>query len=473
MDIMLRIHTMFSSTHGKLIFILFVILITLTITYIFLRLKQKTTDLLAYRHHAYYDKAKKLILDYTDVGRNHADILGRQSIVQCDDDSYALCTIPPPSMLTKVSLERFQRYHQAIHHLSLPLFTHYVHVHADSGVLITIERDLIHRDKHPLPTLQEYLLDKSFTDADAELILLEITRALATLHELTTSSGERLYYGLLLPRYISLHLDSTRRIDKIVLAHHGLAFAIGPQHIHSRLTTIRDGGDTAIDKQYLQELQEHYHLLAPELRSETRLHEVGPSSDFYAFATLAITLFTGAVFTNDKDIAWASIPRPWHSFLQACLHDTPGQRPKDFLELEDRLYDPDIALTAHNETTAADATADTTESISSLDDLTAMLRTATSNKSKEKDSGGGTSPTFSRFLTAGNKSLRTGKWSTAKKYLQQAYDLEPHDSNVNVGLAIVYYEEGEIKKAEKFYTIAKKDDPTIAKRFREHIAFRV
>jgi len=474
MNVLNRLRLIFDSDYGQLLVVLFGALLLLVLVYLFFLRRQKARDALAYYHQSHYEKANGLMREFLFVGKPQADFFGRQTVVKYQDGSHVLALVPPPDLSSEGVCTRFRFYHRALKHHPLPLFSRYPWTY-DEEMLIVVQDQLIKKEGRLLPSLSEFLLDTRFGPADAELILLEISRALAALHDLTTEDGEHLYHGFLLPRTIFLGLDGKRHIDRIVIADHGLAFAFGAEKIAHRLRGLSEK-KIFVEPYCAKTVLDEHVMLAPEQRDPQRFGEIGACSDFFAFGALAVTLLTKRPFSTVKDIAWADIPMKWRSFLKSCLEEETVQRPKDFLQLQDYLYDPDLALTHHESVVDSDDdfVEEEEEKPMSLDALAGVLKESQSFRTQQLAAGKGLNPEeLQRFLDLGKKALSKNKWALAKKHFVKAHAMSSENPEVNVALAIIHYEQGKVYIAQQYYEKAKQHNEEVAKRFRAHIAFRI
>lgn len=475
MNFVHRLQIIYHSSIGKLLLAFFGIIVVLIVVYIVLRLRQKSVDALAYRYESYFEKANKALSSFTVAGRHIADLFGRQTVIRKEENApYELSLVVSPDTIDEASCERYRSYHRAICTLSLPVFTQYTWTY-DKDMLITVQKGLVKDNGRLLTTLKEYSLDRKFGQADAELILMEIARALASLHECKTGHGQGLYYGYLLPRAIHLSFDPNKRIERIVLPDHGIPFALGGKAFAKVINSIsKDKKHPFLEELVVNDILQDIHMLAPEQRNPERSHEVGPAADFFSFGALAVSMLTEKNFRSPKEVDWKAVPSKWVSFLQECLQDAVAARPKDFMELQDRLYDPDMALTINESAEEFEEEIEEDEPVS-LGNLAKVLQDSKAFQQQKEEVK--TDPSelsfFDKMLSAGNLALGRGKWASARKFLEKAYEVEPENPEVNVGMAIVLYEGGELKEAEAFYHTAKEKDVKIAKRFREHIAFKV
>jgi hypothetical protein len=399
-----------------------------------------------------------------------------------------LCTIPTPDAIDEKGRLRFTSFTRAFHGKKLPLFAQQIWKN-DDPMVINIQGSIVQKDGALPPNLQHYMDDKRLGKAYTEQVLLEIACALAALHHRQTESGSRLYHGFLLPRSVYFQFDGNSTLNKIVIADMGMAFTFGPEVICDRLDRLL-AGKLPVDKFVGNELIDQLAMLAPEQKDLTRCHKVGPSADFYAFAALAVLMFTKSPFRGKENIDWKAIPIQWHPFLKACLNEQPAERPEDFDELKDWLTQPDLALTvrqtAGQEITTTDVEA-AQEEVYDLEELASILEKVQGTKKKEAvrevspqsvsestDKQADEQPnkkTGQRPL--GLEALRKGEWKAAQNALERAYASNCDDPKVCVSLAIALYEQGDLSNAERYYNEAKQKDPTTAKCFRNHIAFRV
>ncbi|SCC90861.1 hypothetical protein SCG7109_AX_00100 [Chlamydiales bacterium SCGC AG-110-M15] len=472
MNVWIRLQLIYDSLIGQVLIGFLALIFVLAIVYVILRFRQRSQDALAYRYEQHYSKANELIAAMSYVGRHKADFFGRQTIVQLEDEQHAVCVIPSPDLIDANTLERFRLYLRTLKHQHLPVFAPYVFTH-DDDLIILVEAGIIQSDGKLLPTLSEYMLDREFGEAEAELILLEVARALAALHELHTETGEQLYHGFLLPNQIHISVDDTKRIQSIHIANHGLSFAFGADVLHKQIEGLSQH-TLQVESQVARELEKTVHYLAPEQLDAERLKEVSAMADFYAFGTLATHLFTNQPFKTVESLEWDKVPTKWQSFLKSCLEADSLNRPEDFLSIQDHLYDPDLALTHNpvNEEEGGDAdSSDEPESETvSLGDLVGVLQRSEAFQEQEKLEKD--NPLI-KHMSSAAKCIAQGKWAFARMHLNKAAAIDPEHAEVNVGLAIVSYEEKEFDEAERYYEKSKQINKSIAKRFREHIAFRV
>jgi tetratricopeptide (TPR) repeat protein len=257
----------------------------------------------------------------------------------------------------------------------------------------------------------------------------------------------------------------------MILVDAGIAFTFGPDIICNRLAHLRLGKHP-IDRYCRNELMEQSVYLAPEQRTLGLLNEVGSAADYYSFGALALALFGHKRFISLKDVDWTQIPSKWHPFLKACLEEKASNRPRDFLEIEDRLLDPELAL-MHAEVSTFDSGKTSValdadkEAEAEFNALTGLLRRSEGKISlKEPD-------TLKQHLDEGQKALKMAKWEFAKKAFKSALRIDPNHTVANLNLAIALYELGEFKASEKHVKAAQEIDASAAKRFRQHIAFRL
>lgn len=470
MSFLERLQLGFDSQIGVLLIGLLGLLTILAGTYAVMAWVQKKRDRLAYQFRTHYEKAYGNIPDFKMGSIHWIDFFGRESKGQFADGQYGVCCIPPPDFVDNITIERFRSFRRATDGQQNPIFTKYKWTF-EEDLLITIQTGTLNGEGQLLTGGREYLQDQRLTLPEIEQLLVDLATGLAALHRLKTETGEPLYHGFILPRSLFLEFNSFKSLDKIAVADTGMAFSSGAAKLYQRLEMLRSG-KLIIDKTYGQELLEQLVMLAPEQKNPHRLAEVGPACDFYAFAALAIHLLTRQKFISSQNVNWNKIPDRWQPFLKAALADRPECRPRDFLELEDWLNDPELALTRLDTQTALPPGESSETQETSLEDLARILDKvkkrplpATEDSPKQK--------LLTLHIDEGSKAISHGKWNRARDFFHKGLTLNPQHPEILLGLAITYYELGDLSRSEEFYLKAKEHDPAIAKRFREHLAFRV
>ena len=502
MNIQHRFELAFGSQLGVILFALMIALCLLLALYWALTRQKHKIDSIAFEHKSYFTQAEELASLFAFASTHKLDFFGRQTIVKSKQDgSYALCTIPSPLHGDLASRERFQRYHRATQHQKIPLLSELIWKH-DQDSLVIIQDKIIRKSGRLRIGLSEYLLDHRLGVADCELVLLELSLALAKLHDIATESGEGLYHGFLLPRSLYLGLDSQKRITRLVVADAPFAISFGSERLYEMIQEVKqEKADVKSDMEHTsrQTLLKQLPMLAPEQQSPEGLSRVGPPCDFFAFGALAVTLFTHHPFSSPEDIIWKDVPPAWQAFLKKCLEFTPSNRPQDFLEIQDRLTDPDLALThvqtqitsKANQAAAQSEMApaipkiqDTLEGSkeialnklsSTIESLQQRLQQArrAENYTEAEELAPNIIKEISEKIISGMKALKNSRLQPARGHFDKAIELAPHHPEAHVGLAIVYYEEGDLKQAEYHYLMAKQMAPYTAKIFRDYIAFHI
>lgn len=473
MDLADRFERGFESHFGFLIVLLVIFVAMLALIYWWMLYRQRRKDLLAYLNNAYYEKAEAAAKQWTFVGEHKADFFGRQSIVQ-SNGTHGVCMIPPPDLADEVSCDRYRCFNREIEAQRPPLFARTMWRH-DRDCLVHIQGQLLRQNGRPLLHLNHYLSDKRLGRGYTEEILLQIAHAFAALHQLKADNGESLYHGFLLPRSLFVDFDANRTLNRVVIADLGLAYSFGPKKVHDRLKLMRDGF-LPIEKFCANELLEQLPMLAPEQKAAERLSQVSPASDLFSFGAIAVMLFSQQRFVASDKVDWTLVPAEWHPFLKACLKDDPRHRPKDFLELEDWLNHPELALTHRLGDSVEDAVADPSSPALGLNDLKNLLQQVQEQRSQQPPAATLSKKQQQKFqnaFNAGTKAIKMGRWKVARDQFVEAVAASPSNAEANVSLAIAYYELGELKQAEKYHECAKKIDPKIAKNFHDHIAFRI
>lgn len=468
MGVVDRFQRAFESTLGQLFTGLVCVLAILAIAYAIVLWRTRRRDILKYRYENFYRHAESFCKAFHFVGIHKAGFFGRVSPVIFPDRTYGLCTIPPPDIVDEEVRERYRLFQRATSNHNLPLFAPHLWSY-DNEMVISVQGRLLQHDGCPLVHLQHYLLDKRLGRAYTEEILVNVARGLAALHNVSDDRGQKLYHGFILPRSLFIDFDVNRAINNILVSDLSLAFSLGPEKVYQQISALR-GGKLAIEKYAARDLLEQLSMLSPEQKDHSRLDTVGPAADFYAYGALATVIFTQEPFRDYRSVSWTTVPKKWRSFLQSCLDDNPKGRPKDFLELEDWLTDPELALTIGCRDIDVDSIEDLPEEEeTSLDDLLGVYQEACGVDQETEES----SDPFTQSFDAGLRSLKIGRWKVAQEHFSKALILNPDHAEAQVSMAIACYEMGDLERAENFYNQAKNIDPTVAKCFREHIAFRV
>ncbi len=462
MGILERLQIAFESEIGTLLLALFGIITSLAFIYLLLSQKKRRSDLLAYKFQSHFDreeeKLKKLGFSFTSPHK--PTLFGRETVGKFEDGQVALCrTITPETATTEVK-ERFAAFDRAIAGQNLTAFAPY---HLISGPT-TLQSAVVNQEGRPLPTALELMADRLLSQAQVEETLLEIIRALSQLHALKSDLGTSLYHGFLLPQSVLVKFDGQNKVKEVLVADSALAFGIGPEKLRSLFATLRKG-KLPIEKYLRQQLLEQVSMLAPEQREEGA--KVTSSCDFYTFGALAVSLFTHSRFQKEK-IAWEKIPSKWRRFLEKCLQNDPKERPQDFLEITDWLFDPELALTRHEGAhKEIKAEISKEESSTASDDLAALLgkmQQAKVGKQEELPSK------VQSLLGRAESAFSQSKWSLGSAFLLQADKITPNHPEILVRLAISHYNQGEIKKAEHFHRRATSIDEQVGKKFHDYLA---
>jgi len=417
-------------------------------SYAVLLWRQRRCDLLAYLNRGFYERVEQLVKGFVFLGEHRAEFFGRTSCVRSKSRLYGLCTIPPPGVADEECRFRYAEFSRAIQHRPLPLFAPCIGKHTEEA-LVVIQGGFLQHNGQPLQRLSLYLKDRRLGKASSEDLLLQLAMALAQLHTLKTEEGIPLYHGMLLPRVIFIESDFNHVIQRIIVADLGMAFALGAEQVALQITQLKKG-TLPMDRLVANSLLEELPMLAPEQQEGDRVDEVGQPADFYTFGALAVELFTQQPFKGRESVDWEKVPPKWHRFIRACLNDSVTERPSDFAEVNDWLTDPTIKFALAKERP--------------FQELSGMLQ-----RTQQSSSGGGKR----EQLAQGMEALECGRFEEAREVLLQAHAQDATHAEVLVGLAVCYYELGDLDHAEKYYLLANERDPEAARTFREHIAFRV
>ena len=473
MTLLERLQIAYQSQIGTLLLGLLFFLALLGFCYWLLLLRQKKKDIYAYLFRAHYENAQLLAKELIVIGGYKSDFFGRQNVIQLPNGKRGIFLVPPPDLSSEEIRDKFRCFSRAIENLRLPLLAPYIWKQ-DRDNLSLVQGNLFQPDGRALLSMKHYLFDKKITDTDKEKILFNIARSLATLHDVQAEIGGFFYHGFLLPRSIFLDFDVTYNVRRIVLADTGLVFALGPERLHQRLNQLREG-KLPIEKFYAHDLLEQISMLAPEQKNPHQFDQVGPAADFFSYAALAIAMLTKRRFIHPQMVNWNDVPQRWRHFLKASLEEDPLKRPKDFMELEDWLNDPELALTNQmNEIKQESIEVDFSENQNvSFSEMKQRIKNINPQPSQAATLSSVETDHLSKLLEAGVKAINTSKWEAAYKSYQEALNLSPDNPEIQAKLAIVCYECGDLKNAEFFYQKTKQSHPRLARAFREHIAFKV
>lgn len=300
----------------------------LGLLYLLMHFYRKNRRRLNHRYLPYYEQVEKLLSAYKLVGKPVADLFGRETVVSNHEGDKALCLILPPPMINAWISQRFGEYTRLIEGMQLSLLAPYYWIFtADAWVII--QQKLLHADGRKLLTFDKCIKDGRLSAADVQEVLVRIAKCLSNLHRSQTDCGEALYHGFLLPRSIFINADGPGGVKEVLVAYHGLVSSIGKEKFQKYLQDLKKG-NLVIDKWISNELLAQIKLLAPEQQTEEKMNNVGPSSDYFTFASLALMAFSGGRFRDQKTFDWSCVPENWHSFLTSCLSEDVEARPKDF-----------------------------------------------------------------------------------------------------------------------------------------------
>jgi hypothetical protein len=313
-------------------------------------------------------------------------------------------------------------------------------------------------------TVRDLMQEGAVKPVDAESILLQLAHCLAALHDIKTAQGKLCFHGFLMPSNLYVRFSETGVLEDLSVADCGWAFALGLEGLQARLRDLRRGR-LLIDDYTGRCILDQLAHLAPEVLDEGTEHLLGPEADFWSFGALACTLFTGQAFRDLGDLDWESVPSRWTAFLRACLNVDPHQRPKDFLELEEWLRDPDYALShASNALHGVGEDAEQTRV-----DLAGLIDQIRQRQVRELRAEGELAP----LLDSIEGHLHAYRWQAAEDCLMKAEKVDARDGDVRLFRAVLDWELGRRTEAEAIYSELEAQDSQRAQRFRQFIAFRV
>ncbi|MCB1135289.1 MAG: hypothetical protein KDK78_03370, partial [Chlamydiia bacterium] len=291
-----------SSPIGKLLWFLVAVFGALCSVYALLHWRMRSKDVLAAKYRDHYRNAEALAVGWSFVGAPRADFFGRQSIIENEQGVHAYCTLPSPDILQPDVLQRFEDFQWALHHQRLPGLRGCRWLRRGAAAA-SVQQGVLDAKGRCLPTLREILMEGSLRAVEAENLLLELSRALAALHDLKAPSGRLAFHGFLLPRSIYVQRGPGGEVRSVQLADTGWVFSLGAENVRSRLALLKRG-KLLIDHYLGRTLLEQLPFLAPELQPQSEGELVGPEADFYSFGALAVALFTKERFVGPNTIEW-------------------------------------------------------------------------------------------------------------------------------------------------------------------------
>ena len=326
MSIFDRLQLVFQSPFAIVLYALFVCLLILIGTYLFLHFRQRNRDQFVYRFRKYFERVGEATRDYPVIGNPIADFWGRQTVVKNSDDEPLNCLALPPDLQSDSFLRRYETFSRAVEYPPIPNLALTIKELYNPG-LILFFNGMFKEDGLPKVSLQNCFSDKRLTYDDHKNILKAISHALVALHERCSEEGEPLFHGFLMPRNIFLDLDTNHHVCDITISEAGLAYSVGTNQLRKRVSELQQGVLT-IDRYHSFQLIDQIPYLAPELRSQKG--EIGPAADFYTFGAIAAALCMQKRFIHEGHVDWEQIPQGWRSFVKSCLEEDPGKRPRVF-----------------------------------------------------------------------------------------------------------------------------------------------
>lgn len=443
MSLWQRLQLAFDSPLGMLLVAAGLIVSLLALLYLVLSRRQRKRDRQTYEHQQAFERAERLVADLNLEGSHRAEFFGRITRARDAEGRAKVVYILQPGLFSAPMRARLSELQEAL--LAARRAPFELRMQGDDSALVC--DGFLDADGQWLPTLEECIADKLLSPAEKEEVLLQLARKLANLHSLRGRNEPCFYHGALVPRLVFVD----RKRKQVNLGDPGLAFAVGADCFRRMLDDLRSG------RHYLSSSDADAWLdqkdyLAPEIHNAKQYPKLGQAADFYSFGRLAKSLFG------------KEQPPSWCRFLTSCLAVEPDKRPPDFIQLEDWLSDPELALTHADDLSIEEGeqmlSIDSTELVAALDKLQA--------KQSECSSGD-----LEQLLLRGDRALAVGRLADARRIFTTAADLDPEHPDVLVGLAICAYEGGDLDNAEQYYRAAKDKDPLAARRFREHLTYKV
>ncbi len=342
-------------------------------------------------------------------------------------------------LLSSLFWQRLRLYHQNIEAEPVPGIGSF-ELFEDKGLGAIVQDWQVH-GKAACP-LDWHLMDHSLSDIEKESILLQLATALAYLHSMPPLEGRAVFHGLITPSEILIEQQQVN-LHSVQLKTPGILWAFEEKKISGWL-----------QHELCKKESQIRDFLAPEV-----LHGLSQASDYYSFGVLALYLFGGMDAVHKKQEGIEQLPKRWRQFVRRCIEEETKNRPKDFLELDDLLNDPELNQQL-NEVDKMRQEVGNTElrPIANARDLFLKLR---SKQEAEKK----VDPKVEKgFQLLGNR-----QWSRAITHFEKLQKEAP-SPRVDLGLAIGLHQKGERERARSLYEQIQSENPDLSAEFHAFLA---
>lgn len=458
MNILFPVKQAFTTPVGDLLTFLVIAFVVTFLFYLYFWFRFGRQKDLTLCHQLQFKKTEKQLKEFIFKGFSKSDFFGKKQVVSMPDGRYGQSLIFYPELYNPSIFKRFEDYHLLLQKEGGAYFPQNI-FKKQNGQLVNIETQYMKSNGQTLLNFAHYTMDKSLSDAEKELFLIDIAYMLESLHALKTDSNESLYHGFLLPSSLYITINLVKKITNIYLADHGCAFSLGSKHFQNWFLNISQG-KYLLDPFLKAQIDKFNFIFSPE---QKRLdEEITAATDFYSFGALSVFLFTGKGFETLDEIDWSAVPSTWQFFLKECLSLKAVERPTNFLELKEYFNAPDVELTTLNNS-------EVSLNSQPLDTKLESLRTYIDEIHRIKQEY----PFFDQTWHEGFVAIKENEYEKALEIFESMREGEKESFNAEVGLAILYYQKGEEVKAKDYYQKAKKIDAKKISCFHKLIGFDI
>lgn len=409
-------------------------------------------------HQPLFKRTVRQLKDLTFRGFTKSDFFGRKQIVSLPDGRYGQCLIFYPELSNASVYKRFEEYHLLLLKEGGAYFPQNI-FRIKNTQLVNVETQYMKANGQSLVNFAHYSLDKTFSDAEKELFLIDIAYMLEALHRLKTESGEHLYHGFLLPSSFYLTINLVKKVTNIYLSEHGCAFSLASNTFQKWFLNISQG-KYILDPFMKSQIEKYQFIFSPEQKAVNET--ITSATDFYSFGALSVYLFTQKSVENLGEVDWKQVPATWQYFLKECLNSHPANRPTNFLELKEYFNAPDLEIEGLNR-------GELIGQKTSVDPKLESLRGYIDEIHKIKQEY----PFFDQTWHEGYVAIKKSQWSKAHNIFEKMQEGQSTSFNAELGLAILYYQKGEEEKAKSYYHKAKKIDAKKISCFHKLIGFDI
>ena len=407
-------------------------------------------------HHLQFKDTEKQLKNIEFKGLASSDFFGKRQVASLPSGQFGQSLIFYPELSSREVSQRFQDYHMLLQKLGQPYFPKN-QIFYENNQIACVETQFMQTNGETLINFAKYSTNQVLSDAEKERFLIDIAYMLEALHQVQTESGESLYHGFLLPSSFYFSINLVKKITNIYVSDFGCAFALGAQSFQKWLLDLFQG-KYIVDASVKRHIFEFAFIFSPEQKLKGA--SITSATDFYSYAALAVFLFTDQAFESAEEINWELVPKGWRLFLKECLLEDPEKRPHNFLELREYLSDPEFEIES----------ADSFKLGSSQDTVSIKSLKECFDKAQEDRQS---SIELDESWHKGFLAVKEGDWERAHEIFSSLLNDQKKAFDGNLGLALLFYQQGDKSKAKEHYQEAKKIDAKRISYFHKLIAFDI